>query len=701
MIHYTTTNNSFVKMSMILEEMGIKNNKFMLELLDKDLLNIDPFSENLTVLQKAKITREIINNPWYYYRELVRIPAGGGLVRFELHRGTMALIWVVINNISTFLVWPRQTYKTISMCCIYSHLFYWGSIHNKMCFIAHEDSIVKKNLQGVKDIRDNLPEWLNLYDSKNDRDNEKEMFSRSSDNRITCRAPARNPDAARKAGRGLTTPVQWFDEIAFTSYIPDMYDSISFAYSQASRSAKENGSPYHQIMTTTSGFLNTDEGRWAYNFLNSCADFTETFYDMDIEVVKTIIENGSASGFLDLSYMYYDLGKDENYLEEQKKRLVNSLTPKDTLDREVLNRWKDISTEHPLTQERIEKLIGLWVKPNDHIIINDTYSMRIYVDINTFDWNKPLIGALDIGGNLKQDFSALVVIDPTDFSVIGVLRTNSQSTTLFAFAIITIMKDLCKGMILFPERNYNSSVIDSIVYHLPNSKRRVYHEDEDRAGLFNSKKVRPILFNMILRLVVDEHGSKIRDRTIINEIEGLIRTRSGRIDHKPGNHDDTLVAYLLAVYFLLYVEDVGKYIDKSLILKNCNSSNMVKTSDPAEITNKKKINRLMGDSYMHLMENNKNINSLDDIANIMMDKMSSKIAIESSIQSIDDSDDIDFEEITDSDNMDDIRSSIDKVKMNNGMKTIENTKIDNSQDEDFKSVFGNRFKNEEFKIFGW
>lgn len=692
MVHYSTSNTSAIKLSYLLEGMGVVNNKFFLRLDNPKLMDIDPFSDNLTDLEKAMITHEIVNNPWYYFREIVRIPAGGGLVRFEFHRGDIALIWAVLNDISAFVVWPRQTYKTTTMCCVYSYLFYWGSIHNKMVFIAHEDAIVKKNLQGVKDIRDNLPDWLNLFNSKTDRDNEKEMYNDSTNNRISCRAPARNPDGARKAGRGLTTPAQWFDEIAFIPYVGEMYDSISFAYSQASKSAKENGSPYHQIMSTTAGFLNTPEGKWAYHFLKSCADFTEMFYDMDIEVVKNVILNSSTSGFLDISFMYYDLGKDENYLDDQKKRLVNSPTPKDTLDREVLNKWKDISTEHPLGQDRVERLLGLIKSPTEYIIINETYSVRLYVDMDTFDFSKVLVAGMDLGGNLKGDFSTMVAIDPTDFNVIAVLRTNSQSTTLFSFAIISIMTDLFPGLILFPERNYNGAIIDNIVSYLPGGTRRVYHEAEDKPGLFNSKKVRPILFNNILRIATDEYGDRIKDKTIIGEIEGLIRTRNGRIDHKPGNHDDTLIAYLLGLYFLLYVEDVNKYFDKGIILSNFDKNDMVGVKTKNGNKKSGKLKMIMGDNYSQLMSNEASVNSLQDIADIMFTaKDDRRSSLKSSIEkySSDEDDEYPIDEMEDSDDVGDVRNTISKIKESKSVKEVFiDTKSHIDRSADFKAVFG-------------
>ena len=281
--------------------MGIKRNTFFLRLNNKALINVDPFDNNLTNLEKGMIIKECVENPWYFFREIVRIASGGSVIPFELHRGSLAMIWAVLMNISIFVVWPRQTYKTTTMTAIYTYLFYWGSEHFRGALIAHEDAIVKKNLEGIKEIRENLPSWMNPYDSKTDRDNERMMFNRKADNRLICKAPSMSEDGARKAGRGLTTQGQWFDEISFIKNIGLMYDSVAFAYSKASEAARKNGSPYHQAMTTTAGFLNTDEGKWAYNFLNSCADFSENLYDMDYEDIKEYIKNSSSSNFLNKS----------------------------------------------------------------------------------------------------------------------------------------------------------------------------------------------------------------------------------------------------------------------------------------------------------------------------------------------------------------------------------------------------------------
>lgn len=60
----TTKNKSFLDMHHYLKSIGIKNNEFMLALLDPDLDGIDPHDPTLNVFYKQKILRECISNYW-------------------------------------------------------------------------------------------------------------------------------------------------------------------------------------------------------------------------------------------------------------------------------------------------------------------------------------------------------------------------------------------------------------------------------------------------------------------------------------------------------------------------------------------------------------------------------------------------------------------------------------------------------------
>ena len=58
----STNNKSFVLMHQYLKSIGIKNNKFMLALLDKDLAGVDPHDPKLNQFMKQKILRECMAN---------------------------------------------------------------------------------------------------------------------------------------------------------------------------------------------------------------------------------------------------------------------------------------------------------------------------------------------------------------------------------------------------------------------------------------------------------------------------------------------------------------------------------------------------------------------------------------------------------------------------------------------------------------
>ena len=114
MIHSDTTNKSFLKMHFILKNMGISNNTFFLQLYDETLHDIDPLDEDhLTPEQKLRVHLEIQKNPWYYFREIVKIPMTDSKLDFELTRATLAILWSLLNDLHSYVVIPRQCYKSV------------------------------------------------------------------------------------------------------------------------------------------------------------------------------------------------------------------------------------------------------------------------------------------------------------------------------------------------------------------------------------------------------------------------------------------------------------------------------------------------------------------------------------------------------------------------------------------------------------
>ena len=114
--HHSTTNKSFIEMHLYLKDRGIKHNEFMLLILDPDLARIDPRDPRLPAQMKARVLRECIYNPWYFLREICRIPEVGRAsgVPFMLDRGNKAMLFCLMLNLNTSVILPRQTGKTQS-----------------------------------------------------------------------------------------------------------------------------------------------------------------------------------------------------------------------------------------------------------------------------------------------------------------------------------------------------------------------------------------------------------------------------------------------------------------------------------------------------------------------------------------------------------------------------------------------------------
>ena len=97
--------------------MGVHNHAFLLALHDRTLVGVDPFDyENLSHEKIVRIATECRVNPWYFFREVVRVPAGSGdeACMLEANRGNIALFWYFFNHVTTFLIQIRQTGKSLN-----------------------------------------------------------------------------------------------------------------------------------------------------------------------------------------------------------------------------------------------------------------------------------------------------------------------------------------------------------------------------------------------------------------------------------------------------------------------------------------------------------------------------------------------------------------------------------------------------------
>ena len=71
----STKNESWLRLAKIYQHMGVKNHAFMLALHNPGLQGIDPFDPSLTQEQILSIIVECKDNPWYFFREILKLSA--------------------------------------------------------------------------------------------------------------------------------------------------------------------------------------------------------------------------------------------------------------------------------------------------------------------------------------------------------------------------------------------------------------------------------------------------------------------------------------------------------------------------------------------------------------------------------------------------------------------------------------------------
>ncbi len=267
---FKTSNKSFVELYNDLYKLGIKNNKFFLRLYDKDLIGVDPYQAIMPIDLQIKVIYECIINPWYFLREVCRIPEDGapievgGGVQYKIDRNNLASWYLFLNGIDNYQSKPRQTGKTQDALAKQNYAFHYGTLSAQFLFFNKDQGLGKQNLYRLKCQRDLLPEYMQMRfilteEGKIDKgiDNITTMRNPITNNTILVMPKATSEDSAIKLGRGNTAAFHHYDECDFTPWIDKIIDAAAFSYSRASENAIKNNSLYGRLFTSTpSLFLN-------------------------------------------------------------------------------------------------------------------------------------------------------------------------------------------------------------------------------------------------------------------------------------------------------------------------------------------------------------------------------------------------------------------------------------------------------------
>lgn len=594
-VDYQTKNESFKRMVSLYHQMGVKNCLWPLALLQPQLQGVDPHSPDLTEEQKLAIGIECRYNFWYYLREVVRLPpvAGPEPVPYIANRGNLALSWTFLNNIDIALIQPRQTGKSASTDCIMVWLLYIGADNTMINMITKDHKLRTKNVERLKKIRGNLPDFLINITSR-DSDNQIDLTCLSKENYYITGVAQNSESSALNMGRGLTSPVTQIDEGPFIRFIGTTMPAALASGVAAREEAKKFNKPYGNIITTTAGKKDDRDGRYMYNLISSGSAWNEIFLDAsNKDELKTLIKN-SCKGrktIVNATFSHRQLGKTDEWLYEA---ISVSGAQGEEADRDFFNVWTSGTQSSPLSTALNETIRESEIDPIYSEITKDNYIIRWYhspEELADLVRNTHFILGLDTSDAIGRDSIALVFTNVEDLSVVGAATINETNLIRFARFLADVMIRY-PNTILIPERKSSGqAIIDSLLIHLPRAGidpfKRIYNVIVDKSqekereyqeiqapesrrshGFYDRFKKsfgfnttggsRDTLYSAVLQNAAKESAHLVKDRVLSSEVRGLM-IKNGRIDHGNDSHDDSVIAWLMSHWFLTHSKNLAFY----------------------------------------------------------------------------------------------------------------------------------------------
>lgn len=590
--HISTSNLSFIQTARDLKSLGINNNAFFLALYNPDLADVDPFSPNLTKEQVQAIINECIINPWYFIRECVRIPEQGGGTgpgagsKFRLHRGNLAACWCFFRNIDLYLVIPRQCFKTHSMLACLNWAYIFGTSNSVFNFSNKSQKDSDDNLRKMKEQKDVLPIYMqHRYGIEIDEsgdfkqvkglDNVRTMTNPVNGNRIDSKPSAATEEKADGIGRGNSAPIQFYDEVEFTKYIGTIIMAAGPAYVRAAENAKKNGAMYGRIFITTPGNIDSQPVKDSMSTREQAAVFTERLYDMTEDDIAAFMKANSRNGIIYIEFNYKQIGMDEEWYQ---KVCAVSNWDKIKIKREVLLQRIRGTSESPFDPDDLDTINGFRKESIDEIMVNKIFTLYVYEKL---DKTVPYIMGVDCATGVNNDNTVLMIIDPYTLHPVACMKTPLADAVETAQNIIHVVNRYIPKALVAIESNHlgsaiiailkRSSIAANLYYDIdkamvPDVETRldkhgmVMNDPNNRRfyGVATTATTRPMMMQILLRHVA-ERKSDFICRELIDDLNNLIQKASGKIEAAQGEHDDVVMAYLIALFVYYHGSKLSRY----------------------------------------------------------------------------------------------------------------------------------------------
>lgn len=639
-VHINTKNKSFVRQAGLIKSMGVANHAFLLALLDPSLEHVDPHSEDLTNEEIFKIVVEAKNNPWYIFREIIRIPVNGSTVpvKLEANRGNISMFWSFFNHVTTLLIQPRQTGKSVSvdslMVALLNILCYKTQTH----LFTKDDGLRAKNIDRLKSMQAELPYYLYLK-TRQDANNTEAITVKALKNEYVTSLPQASKKDALKVGRGYTIAIHQVDEIAYVNNVAISLPALLTSSSAAIDNAKVNNTPYGFVFTTTAGHLSSESGRYVYDEIYSKhLRWTEHLYDCeDMEHLHATIRKNNPSGRLGLllEFNHRQLGKTDAWLLE---KLELAFSQGEDAEADYLNKWATGNAQSAIPKKYLDIIEASRVLDPYITMSKQGYITRWYVPKNEVIAKlkgRDLIMGLDTSEANGGDDITMNIRDSGTGEVIASGNYNELNTIVFSEWVAEWLIEYPNLTLVIERKSTGSSMLENLLLILPKHNldpfRRIFNwvvdeqhvNDEFKKALaipmhqrdmlfYNKykkyfgyatsgagKQSRENLYGKVLNSSLRYTSNYVRDSLTIHQL-GMLKKENGRIDHAKGEHDDSVIAWLLNFWFLLEAKNKAYYgIDTRYVLSIINTVDTYLAGGNEAIKNRennliirKEINRL-------------------------------------------------------------------------------------------------------------
>lgn len=323
------------------------------------------------------------------------------------------------------------------------------------------------------------------------------------------------------------------------------------------------------------GDLDTKPGEAAEKILKKTIKWSESFYNKDPDEIRAMIKKNESNGIIYIEYFYYQIGLDNDWLKEISTKIGDPLTVR----REILLQRLHGSDLSPFPRDAVEYISGQIQTPIDELYVASYYRFDIYSPLKK---NVPYLIGIDCSTGTGSDNNAITIVDPYTVRPVAEFASPYIGETDYMMLIRRLVKDYIPRAIVIIERN---SVGDAIIDGLMRTDiagRLYFDKDKDLVeqrmreaqttesilahkarlksyyGVYTQGKSREDMMSILSRRI-NENKDDFITKNVITDISGLIRTSSGKIEARPGGHDDSIMSYLMAMYVYYHGNNLAAF----------------------------------------------------------------------------------------------------------------------------------------------